>query len=290
LPEEGHETELEHRTIAGTAVVCALIAGGCAGDDREGALAISTPENGTFGSGELPAAPRLAVGTTAIDLGWVTTGHAARAQIRVDNLGTAPLPAPAVGFVTGSHGDFSLIQDGCAEGLAAGESCELRVQLVPSGTGERAATLELRSDVGGQAQVALNGLGLAAGGLGDFSECRTDTPGECASNVCVEFFLDLDGDGYGKGQPDGISQCGAPPRLRRWGGTSVLPAIAATYKSTVRVVCIRTRRSPSPCPHSAPTPPSIVYERATARDEHFVELSRKHLRAPVLSSVHRRTS
>jgi hypothetical protein len=142
-----------------------LLAGSCALDEREVSLAI--PGLGTGGAaGGLPeAAPRLAVGTTAIDLGWVTTGYAARARIRVDNLGTAPLPPPAVGFAAGSHADFSLIQDGCAQGVPAGESCELRVQLVPSGTGERAATLEVRSDVGGQAQVALNGLGLAAGDL-----------------------------------------------------------------------------------------------------------------------------
>jgi hypothetical protein len=193
------------------AVVCALLAGGCAGDDREGSLAISTEEDGASGSGELSAAPRWAVDTTAIDLGWVTTGHAASARIRVENLGPAPLPAPAIGFAPGSHDDFSLIQDGCAGEVAAGESCELKVQLVPSGTGERTATLELSSDVGGQARVALKGLGLALGGLGDFSECRINNPGECASNVCVEFFLDLDGDGYGKGQTDGIGLCGDTP-------------------------------------------------------------------------------
>ena len=42
----------------------------------------------------------------------------------------------------------------------------------------------------------------------DFTDCNTNNPGECASNACVEFFLDLDGDGYGRGEPDGIGQCG----------------------------------------------------------------------------------
>jgi hypothetical protein len=77
----------------------------------------------------------------------------------------APLPAPAVSFAAGSHADFALIQNGCAAEVAAGESCELRVQLVPSGDGGRTATLEVRSEVGGEALVALNGLGLAGGDL-----------------------------------------------------------------------------------------------------------------------------
>jgi hypothetical protein len=167
MPGEGTAMKLKRLTSA-MMVASWLIAGSCALDEREVTLAIPGLNVGgsAAGAGGLPAAtPRLAVGTTAIDLGWVTTGYAARARIRVDNLGTAPLPAPAVTFAAGSHADFSLIQDGCAQGVAPGESCELRVQLVPSGTGERAATLEVRSEVGGEAQVALNGLGLAGGDL-----------------------------------------------------------------------------------------------------------------------------
>ena len=124
-----------------------------------------TSNGGAGGTGEAPLAARLALSTEAIDLGWVTTNFSARARIRVDNVGTAPLPAPTVGFAEGSHADFSLIQNGCELEVAPGESCELRVQLVPSDSGERAATLEVRSDVGGEARVALSGQGLAAGDL-----------------------------------------------------------------------------------------------------------------------------
>jgi hypothetical protein len=164
--------KLKHLTSAAMMVASWLIVGSCAFDERELTLAVpqlgiggSAAGAGAGGVGLSEATPRLAVGTTAIDLGWVTTGFAARARIRVDNLGTAPLPPPAVAFAAGSHADFALIQNGCAEELAAGESCELRVQLVPSGAGERAATLEVRSEMGGEAQVVLNGLGLAGGDL-----------------------------------------------------------------------------------------------------------------------------
>jgi len=161
--------KLKHLMSAAMMGASWLLAGSCALDERELTLAGigGSSSNGPTGSalGGPEASPRLAVNTTAIDLGWVTTGFAARARIRVDNVGTAPLPAPAVAFATGSHADFALIQNGCAQELAAGESCELRVQLVPSGDGERTATLEVRSEVGGEAQVALNGVGLAGGDL-----------------------------------------------------------------------------------------------------------------------------
>jgi hypothetical protein len=159
--------KLKHVTIAGMMVACGLLAGSCALDEREVTLAISgLGVGGTAnGTAEGLLAPRLALSTDAIDLGWVTTSFSARARIRVENLGTAPLPAPVVGFAAGSHADFSLIQNGCDREVAPGESCELRVQLVPSDSGERAATLEVRSDVGGEARVALSGQGLAAGDL-----------------------------------------------------------------------------------------------------------------------------
>jgi hypothetical protein len=167
----GKETEMKLKHLTSAAMMGAswLLAGSCALDEREltlagiGGSSSSGPDGSALRGPD--ASPRLAVDTTAIDLGWVTTGFAARARIRVDNVGTAPLPAPAVAFAADSHADFALIQNGCAQELAAGESCELRVQLVPNGAGERVATLEVRSEVGGEAQVALNGLGLAGGDL-----------------------------------------------------------------------------------------------------------------------------
>jgi hypothetical protein len=44
--------------------------------------------------------------------------------------------------------------------------------------------------------------------LGDTAPCRTSDPGQCASNVCTEWFFDLDGDDFGVGEPDGIGECG----------------------------------------------------------------------------------
>lgn len=200
---KGVDMKIKYLASAAMMIASWLLAGSCALDDREVTLAGlgigGSPSDSAAGAGGLgttaglpEAAPRLTVGTNAIDLGWVTTGFASRARIRVDNVGSGPLPAPAVAFVAGSHADFSLIQNGCAQEMAAGESCELWVQLVPSGSGERTATLEVRSEVGGEAQVALNGLGLAAGDLilapvagssEDFGDARIGSSLEAAFSI-----------------------------------------------------------------------------------------------------------
>jgi len=175
--------KLANLIVVPATFACWLFAGSCAFDEREVVLPLSgsggTPSGGEnematgagvpgSNSASLPgalAAPRLAVGTEAIDLGWVATGFPARARIRLDNLGTAPLPAPTVGFAGNSNADFSLVQNECAREIAPGAGCELRVQFVPSESGERTATLEIGSTIGGDVKVTLNGLGLVAGNL-----------------------------------------------------------------------------------------------------------------------------
>jgi hypothetical protein len=166
--------KLKHLTSAAMMVASWLLAGSCAVDDRRpgvgsgGSTGVSGVANsgaGGQGSSVATALPRLQIGTVAIDLGWVTTGFPVRTRIRVDNTGDAPLAPLTAGFAEGSHADFSLVQNGCALEVAPGESCELRVQLVPSDSGERTATLEVQSDVGGEAQVVLSASGLAAGDL-----------------------------------------------------------------------------------------------------------------------------
>jgi hypothetical protein len=76
--------KLKHLTIAGMMVACGLFAGSCALDDREVTLAISGLGIGgtANGTAEGLLAPRLALSTDAIDLGWVTTSFSGRALCR----------------------------------------------------------------------------------------------------------------------------------------------------------------------------------------------------------------
>lgn len=153
------------RECAGIVLTAAglLIAGSCTLDDRRVRVLDETLPLGGADAGGITA-PRLAVSPEAVHLEWVTLGFPARSRIRVENTGAAPLAAPAVSFAPDSHADFSLIHDECFTELAPGESCELRVQLVPAELGARTARLDVVSEAGA-VSVPLNALGLAAGDL-----------------------------------------------------------------------------------------------------------------------------
>jgi hypothetical protein len=177
----------------------------CSIDDRKltrasGALSpeAGPPGQGTGGSGSV----ELRVVPSAVDLGAVTQGFAARARLRVSNSGSTPLAAPVVGWASGSNADLTLIQNQCTARLAPGEACDLRVQVVPSGVGALQGTLEIAS--AGASNVALpvtaNGLEPgplviqpAAGSFQDFGGVRVggaaegtftvSNPGAVASGV-----------------------------------------------------------------------------------------------------------
>jgi hypothetical protein len=99
-----------------------------------------------------------------VDLGWVTTGFAARTRVSVRNTGDAPLPAPAVGWSPGSDPDFVVIQNLCEGEIAPSNSCEIRFQVVPSRDGVLQGTLEIRGE-NASAQVGVAALGMLAGDL-----------------------------------------------------------------------------------------------------------------------------
>jgi hypothetical protein len=134
------------KQVTGVAMTVAswLLAASCALDER--ALTLAIPEldiGGTLlgldhaaASGStkslrpasMPFAVRRATATTAIDPGRVTAGFAARAGIRVDDMGRAPLPPRADACGESSHADDSLIEKVSAHevpaaGLPDGAAC-----------------------------------------------------------------------------------------------------------------------------------------------------------------------
>jgi hypothetical protein len=148
------------------------LAASCARDERDvqlvfsngtGGIGADSGSSGEQGSGAPPSAPLLTVAPQAVDLGWVTVGFASRARVRITNEGAAPLPVPVIGWAAGSEADFETIQNECLTEVAPGESCEVRVQLIPSREGTLTGVLRVESASGGSAEVAMTGLGLAAG-------------------------------------------------------------------------------------------------------------------------------
>src|SRR5688572_22853773 len=116
------------------------------------------------GAAVVGVGPRLEVTPPSVNLGWVTTGFAARARLTLRNTGDAPLAAPRIDWATGSDPDFVVIQNLCEAEIAPGQSCEVRLQVVPSRAGALAGTLEVRSSAS-SADVGVAALGMQAGDL-----------------------------------------------------------------------------------------------------------------------------
>jgi len=109
-----------------------------------------------------PSAPRLALDATPVQLGPVAIGFPSRARLAVSNVGDAALPPPDVSWSETSDADFSVVQNQCLAAVAPGQSCELRVQLVPTKAGPIAATLRVAGAASGSVDVPFAGLGLVA--------------------------------------------------------------------------------------------------------------------------------
>ncbi len=133
------------------------------------------------------AAPLLGLDRTEIDFGGQQVGGVSDAgAVEVANLGSAPLAISRARLAGADAGEFTL-RDGCSRRtVAPGKTCRLEVAFRPRAAGDKAASLEISSDAGGEPEtVALTGIGLwtgpafeaAPGGL-DFGEQRVGRASE----------------------------------------------------------------------------------------------------------------
>ena len=150
-------------------VMAGVVAASCGLDHRE--FSVLRPRDagsGDGGAGE-PVGPRLEVSPSDVDLGRVTTGFPARARVLVRNAGDSPLARPAISWAEGSAPEIAIIQDRCERDVAPGQSCEVRIQVVPVQAGELQGQLHVESAPGAFgpniADVGVVALGLTAGDL-----------------------------------------------------------------------------------------------------------------------------
>lgn len=150
-------------------VLAGVVAASCGLDARKLSPRRIALDAGDGGAGGPALGPRLAVSPSGIDLGRVTTGFAARARVLVRNEGDAPLALPAIRLGEGSAPDFAIIQNRCESDVAPGQSCEVRIQVVPAQEGELRGQLQIESAAGpsgpNSAELEIVALGLAAGAL-----------------------------------------------------------------------------------------------------------------------------
>lgn len=162
------------RFVAWIGLACG-IAVGCARDERAVQLVVDSGSEGAGvnapGSGEttdigmLQAAPELEVTPSAVELGAVTVGFASRARLRISNSGDTALAAPTVAWSADSSADYAIIQNQCLSEVPPGESCELRVQVVPSRTGVTGARLEISAANADSLSVPFSVEGMEPGDL-----------------------------------------------------------------------------------------------------------------------------
>lgn len=137
----------------------------CALDDR--ILSIGPRPFGAVGAGAADAGSgtaRLELAPGAVDFGRVSMGFQARERLQLRNAGNAAMGVPAVSWST-QDADFELLQNQCLSVLAPGQSCELRVSMLPSRAMPLGAALRIDAQEGGSFEVPLRGEGLVAGNL-----------------------------------------------------------------------------------------------------------------------------
>jgi hypothetical protein len=180
----------------------ALVLLGCSLDTRQVTRADSesltpqgpggpgSPETGGA-SGTSPGAAVLGVEPTALNFGRAVVGSPSRGRVSILNTGNAPLDAPIAVLQPGSDADYVILHDQCENTVAPAGRCDVRVQLMPSKTGNSTAALGVQSS-GQSADVELAGSGLAAGPLTvspsagsstDFGGVELDANGEAAFDV-----------------------------------------------------------------------------------------------------------
>jgi len=153
---------------AGASCTVQLVFHPTANGARSGALNISHNATGgsssvaLSGTGNAVAQATLSLSATAVDFGPLLTNAPAQRTLTLTNSGQASLNFSAIG-VSGAQATYFTLGGTCAAGtpLAAGATCTVVVQVLPTASGAFAASLNLASDAS-NANVAVGLSGNAS--------------------------------------------------------------------------------------------------------------------------------
>ncbi len=239
-------------SAVGYAAALIGLIGACSMDDRvvELALLPSQPEADASVAG-IPevfgSVGVLSVEPPSFDFGPAVMGVPSRTRVAVLNRGDGALAAVNAALAASSDPDYLVLLNGCESGVAPAESCDIRLQLVPSKEGTSTATLEVESS-GQPAQVALAGSGVvpgpltlapSAGSAGDF--------GGVVLAATAEMSFDVSNPTEGSSGPLAISVNDPQFQLLPPAGADCQPGITALtngQRCSVRVAFSPARRGP----------------------------------------------
>jgi hypothetical protein len=135
------------------------------GDDEVVSASDAGSPSESGDSAEASGQALLSVSPNVLDFGPVVIGVATLGRIAIWNIGIQSMPAPRLEWVVGSDPDFAVAQNLCSATIAAGEHCDVRLQVMASKAGPLAATLHIASDAGETADLPLSAEGLSSGEL-----------------------------------------------------------------------------------------------------------------------------
>ncbi len=157
------------------------------------------PGGGSDAGGEGGA--RFELSPTYLEFGSAVVGFVAFRRVIVRSRGDAPITGLTVALSDDGDPDLRIVLNQCPPELAAGESCDVRIQFLPREVGEASGVLHVTS-AEQQGVVSLSGTGLTPGDLlllpvegssADFggvtlgastiAEFRIDNPKESASGI-----------------------------------------------------------------------------------------------------------
>jgi hypothetical protein len=137
------------------------------GPDDVGPADGGPADGGPADGGPSPVAARLILSELVAQFGTVVVGgSSAPTTLTVTNSGGQASSSISVSLTGSNASDFSLDADSCDNTeLAAGDSCTIQITFSPSAAGNRAATLAVQAEKGGDASTTLAGTGTEPGAL-----------------------------------------------------------------------------------------------------------------------------
>ncbi len=116
------------------------------------------------GAGIGPATLELTPSTRGF--GTVVTGsQSAALAFTVTNVGGQASGVPTVGLSGAGAASFAIAMNNCTSALGPAASCTIELRFAPSAMGSAAATLDVVGAPGGSVSAALDGTGIAPGGI-----------------------------------------------------------------------------------------------------------------------------
>jgi hypothetical protein len=175
--ERGRCTAALARGLGAAVLPCVGTLTGCPVDDRsvelsevqglfpgaaDGGVVVGGAANTTVRE---VGVPELALSAESFEWGPLPTGFGGTKVLRISNTGNGVMSRPLVNLAEPVDPALSIQLNRCEQELQPTDSCDVRIQFLPSAVVQSSAQLSVDAGAAGRATVRLGGTGLQAGSL-----------------------------------------------------------------------------------------------------------------------------